>query len=81
MSVSNFKCPVLQENNQPRFAAQDLTPFLQSLLENLFVVFTLPDSAENEYAMKCVMRVVSFVGPQVLYQPSNMPISFVAIQI
>ena len=56
---------LLQENNQPRFAAQDLTPFLQSLLENLFGVFALPDSTENEYAMKCVMRVISFVGPQV----------------
>ena len=27
--------------------------------------FTLGDSAENEYLMKCLMRVVSFMGPEI----------------
>jgi hypothetical protein len=27
--------------------------------------FTLGDSAENEYLMKCVMRVIAFMGPEI----------------
>lgn len=64
---------MLQEkNNESRFSPQDLTSSLQLLLENLFRVFSLPDSGENEYAMKCVMRVISFVGPQVNCSPCVM---------
>ena len=55
----------MQEGGQLRFSSGELTPYLQSLLENLFGVFAILDSGENEYAMKCVMRVISFVGPQV----------------
>lgn len=32
------------------------------LLERLFAGFSLPDSAENEYLMRAVMRVIGFVG-------------------
>ena len=35
------------------------------LLTNLFQAFTLGDSAENEYLMKCVMRVIAFSGADV----------------
>lgn len=35
---------------------------LQLLLEKLFAAFKLPDSSENEYVMKCIMRVIMFVG-------------------
>lgn len=56
---------MVQEGGQPRFSVADFMPCIQALLENLFAVFALPDSAENEYAMKCIMRVISFFGPQV----------------
>jgi exportin-2 (importin alpha re-exporter) len=46
----------------PRYAAADLQPLVQPLLTNLFGVFQLPDSQENEYAMKAVMRTVGFLG-------------------
>jgi hypothetical protein len=49
----------------PRFTPQDLGPFLQPLLERLFAGFALPDSSENEYLMKAVMRVIGFVGPAI----------------
>ena len=35
---------------------------MQSVLGNLFGVFALPDSQENEYAMRAVNRVVGFLG-------------------
>ena len=35
------------------------------LLTNLFGAFQKPESGENEYLMKAVMRVITFVGPQV----------------
>lgn len=38
---------------------------LEPLLQKLFAAFGIVDSAENEYVMKCVMRVVDFVGPKV----------------
>lgn len=44
---------------------QDLAPVLEPLLAALFTAFSKPDSAENEYVMRCVMRVISFVGPEV----------------
>ena len=43
----------------------DLAPVLQPLLERLFAAFQLDDSHENEYVMKCVCRVIAFVGPEV----------------
>lgn len=60
-----FTKELLQEGDQNRFSVAELLPVLQSLLENLFAAFSITDSAENEYVMKCVMRVISFVGPQV----------------
>ena len=33
----------------------------QPLLQNLFGGFKLPESAENEYLMKAVMRVIGWV--------------------
>lgn len=55
----------MQEAGQQRFQVQDLAPVLEPLLAALFTAFSKPDSAENEYVMRCVMRVVSFVGPEV----------------
>ena len=45
-----------------RYTAADVQPMAQALLTNLFGIFQLPDSQENEYAMKAVMRVISALG-------------------
>jgi exportin-2 (importin alpha re-exporter) len=55
----------LKDNGQPRFAPGDLAPLLSALLEHLFAVFKVEESKENEYAMKAVMRIITFVGPQI----------------
>ena len=55
----------MQENEQQRFQVQDLAPVLQQLLSALFAAFHKADSAENEYVMRCIMRVIGFVGPEV----------------
>lgn len=44
------------------FSPAELSPYLQSLLENLFAALQLPESSENEYVMRAVMRLVAFVG-------------------
>jgi exportin-2 (importin alpha re-exporter) len=46
----------------PRFESADLAALVQPLLTNLFGVFALPDSSENEYAMRAVMRVIGVLG-------------------
>ena len=48
---------------------QDLAPVLEPLLSALFSAFLKPDSAENEYVMRCIMRVIDFVGPEVRSTP------------
>lgn len=54
-----------KEAGQQRFQVQDLAPVLEPLLAALFTAFNKPDSAENEYVMRCVMRVIGFVGPEI----------------
>lgn len=56
---------VMQEAGKPRFAVGELQPLLQPLLTALFAAFRLPESGENEYLMKAVMRVIAYVGPEV----------------
>lgn len=58
-----------QDGGQPRFAVADLQAQLEPLLKGLFGAFQQPESAENEYVMKCVMRLITFVGPQVTPPP------------
>ncbi len=48
----------LQDGQTPRFTAADLQPHLATLLQNLFAGFQHPDSAENEYLMRAVTRVI-----------------------
>ena len=43
----------------PRYQSADVQAHVQSVLGNLFGVFALPDSQENEYAMRAVNRVPS----------------------
>jgi len=52
----------LKVNNIQVFTPDTLGPYLQPLLERLFSAFHFPESKENEYLMRCVMRVISFVG-------------------
>lgn len=52
----------LKEKGHLRFSPADLSSCLQPLLDRLFSGFKLPESAENEYLMKAVMRVIGFVG-------------------
>jgi exportin-2 (importin alpha re-exporter) len=51
---------------RPRFTPDDLAPHAQPLLEALFAAFKAsPDSAENEYVMRAVVRVLALLGPGV----------------
>jgi hypothetical protein len=47
------------------FSPEEVQPVLLPLLTNLFAAFSKPESEENPYLMKCVMRVIVFAGPQV----------------
>ena len=49
-----------QEGSKPRYAVAELQP----LLAALFAAFRAPESGENEYLMKAVMRVIAYVGPE-----------------
>ncbi|KAH7316301.1 hypothetical protein KP509_21G087100 [Ceratopteris richardii] len=50
---------IIRDGKQLRFGAQDLAPFMSVLLNNLFAALKLPESQENVYVMKCIMRVLS----------------------
>lgn len=54
---------VREPDRSLRFLPEDLAPRLQQVLGNLFGSLEQPDSAENEYVMKCIVRVVTFMGP------------------
>lgn len=56
----------LKIGGAPLFAPPDVASQLQHLLTLLFSAFEKDDSGENEYLMKCVMRIISFVGPQII---------------
>ncbi|WOK97250.1 exportin-2 [Canna indica] len=42
----------------PRYGAVDINPFLPQLMTNLFNALQFPESQENSYVMKCIMRVL-----------------------
>ncbi|WIA07912.1 hypothetical protein OEZ85_007391 [Tetradesmus obliquus] len=52
----------LREGGRPKLAVSDVLPVAQPLLSGLFAAFRHPDSAENEYLMRAVMRLISFLG-------------------
>ena len=52
----------MRQDGKAIFSAEELASYLQTLLEKLFAALTLPESGENEYVMRCVMRLVAFVG-------------------
>ena len=49
----------------PRYDASDLAPVSDALFSNLFGVFDMPDSRENEYAMRAICRVIDVLGERV----------------
>lgn len=53
---------VMKENGKPRIPPQDVVSHMQPLLTALFQALDLPESAENEYVVKCIMRTLSFAG-------------------
>ncbi|CAN6439530.1 unnamed protein product [Victoria cruziana] len=48
---------VKEYDGRAGYTASDISPFLIPLMTNLYQVFELPKSEENQYAMKCIMRV------------------------
>ncbi|KAJ9188159.1 hypothetical protein P3X46_003548 [Hevea brasiliensis] len=58
---------VKDEGGRPRYNAADITPFLQVLMRNLFNAMKFPESEENQYVMKCIMRVlgVAEISPEI----------------
>ncbi|KAK9742855.1 hypothetical protein RND81_03G200800 [Saponaria officinalis] len=52
---------VKDEGGRARYVASDIAPFLPSLLNNLFNALKFPESEENQYIMKCIMRVFGVV--------------------
>ena len=60
-------CAMPQDGGQPRFTVTELAPQLKLLLAGLFGALSKPESDQNEYIMKTVMRVIVFVGKDVRY--------------
>jgi exportin-2 (importin alpha re-exporter) len=56
----------LHINGEPLLTQQDVSQHLQQLMKLIFESLGKVDSTENEYLVKCVMRVINFVGPQIV---------------
>lgn len=52
------KMLLVKDGRQLRYTSADINPFVQPLMTNLFNALKLPESQENPYVMKCIMRVV-----------------------
>ncbi|XP_059634392.1 exportin-2 [Cornus florida] len=49
---------VKDEGGRARYTSSDISPFLAVLMTNLFNALEKPESEENPYVMKCIMRVL-----------------------
>nr|GMD39947.1 Exportin-2 [Ipomoea batatas] len=49
---------VKDDGARARYTAVDISPFLLVLMTNLFQAMEKPESEENQYIMKCIMRVL-----------------------
>ncbi|KAG2725556.1 hypothetical protein I3843_01G072700 [Carya illinoinensis] len=49
---------VKDEAGRAKYTGKDIAPFFGELMTNLFNAFKFPDSEENQYIMKCIMRVL-----------------------
>eukprot|EP00879_Flechtneria_rotunda_P019331 GHRR01020303.1.p1 GENE.GHRR01020303.1~~GHRR01020303.1.p1 ORF type:complete len:890 (+),score=314.69 GHRR01020303.1:664-3333(+) len=54
----------LKENGRSKLAVSDVLKVAQQLLTGLFAAFRHADSAENEYLMRAIMRLISFLGAE-----------------
>ncbi|PON97281.1 Armadillo-like helical [Trema orientale] len=52
------KLLLVKDGVQARYSSADISPFLGELMTNLFNSLKLPESEENHYIMKCIMRVL-----------------------
>ncbi|KAI8101811.1 hypothetical protein M9434_006876 [Picochlorum sp. BPE23] len=55
----------MKSDGKSVFRTADLESLLQPILEKLFGALKMPDSGENEYVMRAIMRFVAFVGTAV----------------
>ncbi|KAL5792219.1 hypothetical protein ACOSP7_000813 [Xanthoceras sorbifolium] len=49
---------VKDEGGRARYDSADITPYLPVLMTNLFNAMKFPESEENQYIMKCIMRIL-----------------------
>ncbi|CAK9152939.1 unnamed protein product [Ilex paraguariensis] len=49
---------VKDDGVRARYTSSDISPFLLALMTNLFGALQNPESEENQYVMKCIMRVL-----------------------
>ncbi|XVE73690.1 hypothetical protein DITRI_Ditri11bG0139400 [Diplodiscus trichospermus] len=49
---------VKDEGGKARYSSADITPYVPVLMNNLFNALKFPESEENQYVMKCIMRVL-----------------------
>ncbi|KAI4328926.1 hypothetical protein L6164_021240 [Bauhinia variegata] len=49
---------VKDEGGRARYTSEDIGPVFPVLMNNLFSALKLPESEENQYVMKCIMRVL-----------------------
>lgn len=49
---------VKDEGGRARYSGADVSPFLLALMNNLFGALQKPESEENPYVMKCIVRVL-----------------------
>ncbi|KAK3194607.1 hypothetical protein Dsin_025917 [Dipteronia sinensis] len=49
---------VKDEGGRARYESADITPYLPVLMTNLFNAMKFPESEENQYLMKCIMRIL-----------------------
>ncbi|KAK1583226.1 hypothetical protein Q3G72_022000 [Acer saccharum] len=49
---------VKDEGGRARYDSADITPHLPVLMTNLFNALKFPESEENQYLMKCIMRIL-----------------------
>ncbi|KAL5989404.1 hypothetical protein ACLOJK_010294 [Asimina triloba] len=61
------KLLLVKDEGHPRYTPQDINPLVPILMINLFNALKLPESQENSYVMKCIMRVlgVADIGGEV----------------
>ncbi|KAG2546368.1 hypothetical protein PVAP13_9KG029257 [Panicum virgatum] len=54
----------------PRYVATDINPFAPQIIQNLSTALSLPDSYENPYLMKCLMRVlgIASIAGQIVHE-------------